>query len=135
MIVPASFDWSAYLTLAEELEMRVDEASLRSALSRAYYYVYHLALKRAEANGFEVRPGEGTHTQLWRLFSGSSETACQKLAQMAGRLKDKRERADYSPAFMRLKEEVTPSLEDAREFARMLNSLAPRHPSPQSIRQ
>ena len=36
--------------LAEELGQRTDEASLRSALSRAYYFVYHLALQRAEAN-------------------------------------------------------------------------------------
>ena len=41
------FDWCAYFLLARELAERQDEASLRSALSRAYYYIYHLALQRA----------------------------------------------------------------------------------------
>jgi hypothetical protein len=36
------FNWSGYLQLAEELAERRDEASMRSALSRAYYYIYHL---------------------------------------------------------------------------------------------
>ncbi len=76
----ASFDWSGYLKLAEELGNRPDEASLRSALSRAYYYVYHLALNRAEANRFQPLQGEGTHTQLWRLYKKNPEPACQALA-------------------------------------------------------
>lgn len=33
------FDWSGYLDLALELQKRPDEASLRSAISRAYYFV------------------------------------------------------------------------------------------------
>ena len=39
------FDWIGYFTLADELSRRADEASLRSAMSRAYYYVYQLALQ------------------------------------------------------------------------------------------
>jgi hypothetical protein len=65
------FNWSEYFKLAEELGKRPDEASLRSALSRTYYYVFHLALKRAQDNDFKPLPGEGTHTQLWRVFSKS----------------------------------------------------------------
>ncbi len=135
MIVSAPFDWSAYLTLAEELAIRADEASLRSALSRAYYYVYHLALKRAQTNGFKAVPGEGTHIQLWRLFSQSPESACKHLAQIAGRLKEKRERADYELVFVRLREEVPQLLADARDFAKRLANLQDRHPSPSSVRQ
>ena len=133
--MPASFDWSNYLALAEELALRPDEASLRSALSRAYYYVYHLALNRAKVNQFEALPGEGTHTQLWRLFSGSPEPACQKLAQIAGRLKEKRERADYQPNFARLDVEVPNLLADARDFATKLQNLPHRFPKPSSVRQ
>ena len=62
------FNWSGYLQLAEELGKRSDEASLRSALSRAYYYVYHLALERAEANDFKPIPGE------WKPGAGLSES-------------------------------------------------------------
>jgi hypothetical protein len=49
------FDWFEYLQLADELGERAEEGALRSAISRAYYYVYHQALERAEANGFRPR--------------------------------------------------------------------------------
>ncbi len=133
--MPASFEWSGHLELAEQLASRADEASLRTAVSRAYYYVYHLALRRAQTNEFKALPGKGTHTQLWRLYKGSPETACHKLAEIAGRLKEKRERADYEPVFVRLRDEVPQLLEDARDFARRLHTLPPRFPNPSSIRQ
>jgi len=129
------FDWSEYLRLADELGGRTDEASLRSAISRAYYYVYHLALSRAEANAYKPLPGEGKHIQLWRVFSGSPEPDCQRLAVIAGRLKEKRERADYENYFIRIADEVPVVLTDARDFANLLNRLPARHPSPSSMRQ
>ena len=84
------FDWSDYLRLAQELAARKDEACLRSSLSRAYYYVYHLALNRAERNGFVFLQGESTHGQLWRLFNKSPEPECINLGQIALRLTIKR---------------------------------------------
>jgi uncharacterized protein (UPF0332 family) len=129
------FDWSEYFRLADELGRRPDEAWLRSAISRAYYYVYHLALARAEANAYKALPGEGTHTQLWRVFSASPEPDCQRLAAIAARLKEKRERADYENYFVRVAEEVPVLLADAQAFAALLNRLPARHPNPRGIRQ
>ena len=129
------FDWAEYLKLAQELGARTDEASLRSAASRAYYYVYHLALQRAESNDFQIRSGEGTHTQLWRCFSANPEPDCQRLAQIAGRLKEKRERADYNHYFARIDEEVPSLLADAQRFALLLSRINPRHPNQRSQRQ
>ncbi len=129
------FDWSEYLNLANELAKRTDEASIRSALSRAYYFVYHLALERVKANGFIVRPGEGTHTQMWRNFSGSPEPDCWKLAEIARRLKEKRERADYQQIYVRIGEEILEMLADAQDFAARLRKLNPRYPDPGSTRQ
>lgn len=130
------FDWSQYLLLAEELGRHPgNEASLRSAVSRAYYYVYHLALERAQANAYRPRPGEAKHVQLWRVFSDSPEPDCQRLAVIAGRLKEKRERADYENHFARLDEEVPSLLAEARDFAALLATVHPRHPNPASMRQ
>lgn len=129
------FDWSGYLQLAEELAKRHDEASMRSALSRAYYYVYHLALQRAQLNGFVTEPGEGTHKQLWRNYSGSPDPDCRTLAEIAVRLKEKRERADYQQTFNRIADEVPRVLDDARDFAGRLKRLNPRHPNRASVRQ
>jgi|SRR5690242_6851275 len=128
------FNWSEYFRLASELATQQDEASLRSALSRAYYYVYHLALQRAEANNFRAIQGEASHKQLWRVFSGSPEPECQRLATIAERLKEKRERADYNGHFPRIAEEVPALLQDAQDFARRLRVLDSRHPNPGSQR-
>ena len=129
------FDWSRYFSLAEELAKRPDESALRSALSRAYYYVYHLAFTRAQINGFKVLAGEGTHQQLWRFFGASPEPDCQKLAQIAARLKEKRERADYEDYYSRLAEEVPVILANDRDFEIRLQRLNSRHPNSASVRQ
>ena len=130
----AAFDWIEYLTLAEELAKNTDEASLRSAISRAYYYAFHLALKRARANSFEYLSGEGTHTQLWRLFTASPDPDCIKLGHLAERLKENRRRADYEASFARIAEEVPEFLKDVRAFAAGLQKLPPRFPNRASMR-
>jgi len=129
------FEWSQYLELANELATRSEEACLRSALSRAYYYVYNLALIRAERNGFVARQGESTHSQLWRLFSQSPEPECIYLSRITLRLKEKREKADYKPIYRRIEEEVPQVLSEAQDFAARLGRLAPRHPGSGSVRQ
>ncbi len=129
------FDWTSYYTLANELAGRADEASLRSAISRAYYYVYHLALARAAGNGFEILPGEGSHTQLWRNYSLSPELTCRKLAEIAKRLKEKRERADYHERYPRINDEIPGMLTDAQTFAARLVALPARFPDPRHVRR
>jgi uncharacterized protein (UPF0332 family) len=128
------FDWSGYLTLAGELAERSDEASLRSALSRAYYYVYHLALLRAQTNGFTFTEG-GMHAQLWRTYSGSPDAACTKLGQIADRLREKRTRADYEDLYPRITEDAQTVVADAQDFVERLNKLDKRFPNPSSIRR
>lgn len=129
------FDWTLYNTLANELAGRTDEASRRSAISRAYYYVYHLALSRASGNGFTVIAGEASHKQLWRNYSDSPEPACRRLAEIAKRLKEKRERADYSPFYPRLDDEINVLLTAAQDFAARLVQLPARFPDPRHVRQ
>jgi len=132
---PQPFDWFQYFRLADELAKRPEDSALRSALSRAYYYVFHLALQRAQINGFTISPGESTHKQLWRNFDSSPEPDCRKLAQIAGRLKEKRERADYDDNYRRLADDIPEMLNDARDFATRLQRLNPRYPKPASVRQ
>lgn len=51
-----SFDWREYLNLASILSGNADEASQRTAISRAYYAVFHAATLHAKANGYGARP-------------------------------------------------------------------------------
>ena len=129
------FDWSEYIKLADELGKRTDEGSLRSAISRAYYYVYHLALDRARANNFQALSGEGVHRQLWRCYSDSPMPACMRLGEIAQRLQRKRQKADYDPIYTRITEDMPDVMTDAKTFAAGLKQLDPRHPNPQSIRR
>ena len=129
------FDWIGYYTLATELATRADEAAHRSAISRAYYYVYHLAMARAVTNGFQIYAGEGTHQQLWRNYSGSPDPDCKKLAEIAKRLKGKREQADYEKVYPRINEEVAAVINYAQDFANRLRVLPLRFSNPAGIRQ
>jgi len=129
------FDWTGFLNVARELCARGDEAYLRTSISRAYYYVYNIALIRAEQNGFRAIQGESTHIQLWRLFNQNPEPECVRLGEIANRLKERREKADYRSTYLRIQEEAKDVLEQAHDFARRLEGLATRHPSPSSVRR
>jgi uncharacterized protein (UPF0332 family) len=127
-------DWADYCKLAKELANREEEACLRSSLSRACYYTFHIARIRAKRNGFAPVKNESTHNRLWRLYSKSPESECILLGQMALRLKEKRERADYERIYKRIDEEAPEVLRDVQDFARLAR-LRARHPSPLSVRE
>lgn len=65
-----SFDWNGYLTIAKKLKVSTDaatqnnntEALQRTAVSRAYYAMYHLAEDFAKAN-FGYVPSQNGHNQ------------------------------------------------------------------------
>jgi uncharacterized protein (UPF0332 family) len=122
------FDWSQLFTLAQELGLRAEESCHRTAMGRAYYYVYHLALARALDNGLVVRSGEGTHTQMWRNYNSSPDLDTRRLGQIAQRLKEKRERADYNQHYARLEEDIPVMLADAQDFVNKLAVLPARFP-------
>lgn len=128
-----AFDWGGYLTLATTLARETDEASRRTAVSRAYYYVYHLARARADSNGFTPTRG-GIHTQTWGFYQNSPDAQCKELALLGGRMQTRREKADYEPLYPRLDEEVADMLGNARAFAEKLARIDVRHPNRASQR-
>lgn len=128
MAIPP-FDWSEYLKLASELAQRPEESCYRTAVGRAYYYVFHLARKRLDENGFPFIQGASSHKQVWEKYDGSPEYDCRKLGEIAKRLKEKRERADYNDFYPRIGEDIPEVLADARDFAARLTRLDPRYPA------
>jgi hypothetical protein len=95
----------------------------------------HLALARAVDNGFQMIAGEASHKQLWRNYSESPDYGCKKLAEIAKRLKEKRERADYNKVYLRINDEVNELIDDAQDFAARLVALPGRFPAPAHVRQ
>lgn len=126
-----AFDWNEYLILAIELQKRQDEASLRTAISRAYYFVYHTAKARPAVKQYNFNVDEGrSHQQLWELYERNDNDSCREIAMIAMRLRKRRIDADYSMVFYRVGEALEAVLDDAKECAHILSILAPEFPKP-----
>ncbi len=89
------FDWTEYARLAEDLRTRGDEASLRSAVSRAYYSVYHQARNYLLAEGIELSKTDSSHKVVCNRYKGIGGTSCRAVGVNGERLNDNRTRADY----------------------------------------
>jgi uncharacterized protein (UPF0332 family) len=126
------FDWNQYLILAKSLaEANQDEARLRSAVSRAYYSAFKLALIRAEANGYRDRVDEtgSSHKLLWDLYGRNRGSAdCCELSLIGPRMKRRRVKADYNSEYARLAEDVRDAISDADKCVELLSRLPAEMP-------
>ena len=121
------FNWSEYHRVARELSARLDECYLRTSISRAYYYVFHLGRKRVEDNRFPLSKSD-VHRQVWEKFGNSPDHRCRKLAETAKRLKEKRENADYEPFYPHVAKDAPAMVTLAAQFATDLANLDPALP-------
>ena len=100
-----SFNWSEYLTLAQELintspASPIKEADFRSAISRAYYAAFcqarnHLVYRDRESIPHSVN----AHEYVVRRFENSSDATRQKIGQLLHHLRSTRNIADYEDVF------------------------------------
>ena len=124
------FDWLEYLRLAQALALKGDEASKRTAISRAYYFVYHLANDRAVANCGARPQGIPTHAWCWERFINTPDAACNALGHAGDRLKRLRNVADYDGRdITRLDQVCERMLLDVTEFHADLSNLDTRFPA------
>ena len=115
------FDWGGYLTLAESLASSTDEASLRSAMSRAYYAVYRTAYNCFPDATTAERAD--SHTHFWNQLINKGRLA-RGVAQRGKRLLQARHDSDYQDVFPGDVPETTAgSLEDARKAMADLASV------------
>jgi uncharacterized protein (UPF0332 family) len=94
-----SFDWRAYLVLAQALASAElpggREASLRSATSRAYYAAFATARgKSRERHGGVIRKSAAEHGEVATFFALRGETGGEIAAHLT-RLRFLRNRVDY----------------------------------------
>lgn len=89
------FRFDGYLDLAEDLVYRDDEAAWRSAVSRAYYGLLHVAFEALPA-GLRATISYGAiHRGTWQLYDASSQQVCRRIGQAGRRLRNARVDADY----------------------------------------
>lgn len=90
-----AFTWADYLTVATTLNAAGDEASLRAAVSRAYYAVFGEAKEAAETEKGQDFPTGSIHEAVINYYDGSPDTDRKLFAANLKRLKNSRVRADY----------------------------------------
>lgn len=93
------FDWEDFLELAERLSRAPTEASQRTAISQAYYAVYHAAsdyIRRAEIIELDRRM---SHRAAWRLLKLSEDMDHQDTGFRGEDLKRLRQNADYTSPY------------------------------------
>lgn len=91
------FDWSHYLLLARKLASDQDEASWRTAISRAYYAAFCTACTHAPL--FRPIGDDAKHDVVWNAFVDRSQQNPPRvnvqIQQDGKKLKSKRQHADY----------------------------------------
>ncbi len=87
------FDWGRYLSLAYTLAADPDEASQRSAISRAYYACFGRASSYARNHGY-TQSGS-SHDRVWEWFKQSRLPSGGDINELGKRIKNRRTVADY----------------------------------------
>ena len=117
------FDWREFLALAEELAGRGDDASKRSAISRAYYCAFHYARQFVEEQGVWVPTDGKAHTVVWETLEREGK-ARRRVGCDGKRLRVLRCMADYESRVNRLALRTVDAVAVARQIVILLDAEA-----------
>jgi uncharacterized protein (UPF0332 family) len=84
-----------FLTQAQRLVIMTGEEDWRSAVSRAYYSVFHVAREFMDSLGFTVPQADRAHAYLWLRLQNCGESALEQLGRDLQDLRRQRNYADY----------------------------------------
>jgi len=84
-----------FLTTADQLAQGATEADWRSAVSRAYYAVFHVARRLFTTCGFTVPRADRAHSYLWLRLCNSGDAVVQRAGADLNALRRLRNHADY----------------------------------------
>lgn len=87
-----------FLVVAEQLAKQPSEASKRSAISRAYYGVFHLARELIESCGVKVARSAEGHAIVMRCLQNCGLEKLARAGSMLDSLRSIRNKADYDLA-------------------------------------
>ena len=124
------FDWRDFLLFAHELRKEAQESKQRTAIGRAYYYVYNAALIEARKLGYN--PNTPSHKRLWSWYQAHQANADVVALGISGiTLQARRTSADYNLASLTsLQQDLQKQLDEAREFEILLAHIANTPPPP-----
>jgi uncharacterized protein (UPF0332 family) len=125
------FDWTKFLTLAQELATRVDDASRRSAVSRAYYSAFNVAYQRAILTAGNRPSDQSSHSWCWRKYTATNDKSCRRIGIIGERMKRLRVDADYkADDDPRIEDAVRRVLEEAQDCLARISVLDRSYPLP-----
>lgn len=122
------FDWADYRAVAETLRRNADEASLRSAISRAYYCAYHQAVNHLSQHFNFQTSKDKSHDTVWRTFKEKGRSYAEVWSK-GDKLKKLRVDADYESDAVVNGETVMFSLQLADRIITILRGLHERKSS------
>jgi uncharacterized protein (UPF0332 family) len=99
------FPCAGYLELAKKLAAIDDEASMRSAVSRAYYAAFHKAKLFAKNDGSGTRFSGGVdiHKEVVDFLKEHTNQSIQSLSSKLDRLRKDRNACDYGSSMKNVK--------------------------------
>ncbi len=117
------FDWNTFKDLAEELRLRDDEASKRSAISRLYYSIFHQAKNYLiDKEDYNYSENKEPHAQVWNEFIRKGKTY-KSIGENGKRLRNYRNDADYKDEVLRLEEVLETSFRTANNVLTYLQQV------------
>ena len=121
-----SFDWNSFVDLADYLisdEIKdINEAHIRTSISRSYYGVYGVASDYAQEKGCRL-PDQNKHTYVRDRYKLSPEPQAIQIGNRLGILLSGRIRADYKKTTSLKREDAKRILTQAKATMRYLEDL------------
>lgn len=87
--------WNEFLDCARRYALSQTEGDWRSAVSRAYYAIFHLFREWFRSHGLKLGNGAQAHSNLYFGLANSGIVGMQQLAQKIDDLRKDRTGADY----------------------------------------
>ena len=119
------FDWDDFLRLAVRQARSPKEATRRTAISRAYYAVYHAASAFIRRKGLHPAASRLTHEIVWKILTADPDPNRAAVGVRGDLLKKVRVDADYREPFPGdLAAKTTWAVREARLLIDALDRLA-----------
>lgn len=122
-----SFDWSDFLPLADALTTAdwdvSREASFRTAISRAYYASFGVARRGVRSVRLTTRQSAAEHGEVASFYATRYGEVGQQVAIVLGRLRNRRNAADYDDELAGVEDVCKLSIEDAHNLLTLLATL------------
>jgi uncharacterized protein (UPF0332 family) len=122
-----SFEWSDFLAVADALLIAESdvhrEASLRTAIGRAYYAAFGVARGRARSVRLATRRSAAEHGEVAAFYAKQYGERGEEVAIVLGRLRNRRNAADYDDELADVEAVCNLSIEDAHNLLTLLATL------------